>query len=285
MIKHYCIISILFLCSSTALHSKDEIIWATNSWPPFTIVEGPNKEKGITDVLVNYLQKNLPGYDHKRKRMNYIRYFASAKNGHNICMAGLLKTAQRESIVHYSIPTALGLPQSVVTKRAIAKKYFGDVDEISIEKILQNAKLKVIFQKKRSYGIIDQYINKFKHQNNIEISLNRNISVFQMLQTDRIQYMVEYPYAIADMIKDSHQKGAEIITLKIKELPPFIRAHVTCSKTAWGKRVIDQINQVVRSKKNSPEYQTIFGDQEKYLDKKAIQRHKRLYFDEFLKMK
>ncbi len=266
------------------LHAEDKIIWATPNWPPFHIVEGANKGKGISDAFIDYLQEKLKDYNHKIRQMNFARYHQSAQNGQKMCMVCLLKNPEREKVMHYSIPMMLSLAQSIVIKKSILTAYLGNPDEISLEELLNNPKLWVIFEKGRSYGKIDSLIQKYEHRNTVKIAPNKATSLFQMMLLDRVHYMIEYPYAIANM-KHEYGNDVEIVTLRIKELPPYVVAYATCSKTEWGKMVIEKINRITQTQKHTSEYQELFRKRmEVCLDKKGRQRHKKLYYDVFLKM-
>lgn len=58
---------VLFACPAFA---KDKIIWVDVDAPPFYILEGNEKGKGVVDEITLLLQKNMPQYDHEHQVIN-----------------------------------------------------------------------------------------------------------------------------------------------------------------------------------------------------------------------
>jgi hypothetical protein len=55
---------------------------------------------------------------------------------------------------------------------------------------------------------------------------------------------------------------------------------VGCSRTPWGRKIIDKINQVLLEQRPTERYRTAY---ERWLDKGSLKNYRRLYDEVFLK--
>ena len=268
--------------SSVALSAQDEITWATPDWSPFYILKGQNKGKGIIDAPLQFFQKKLTHYHHANMVMNFARFFKEMTMESNLCIVGILKNNEREKITHYSIPYTLALTQRLIIKKERHSE-FGEEEEVSLEQLLKNPNLDTIFTKGRAYQKLHPLIDQYKDKSHVFIRPSKLEQLIKMLFRDRISYLVEYPHA-ALAIANQISKDIKIMSLTIKEQVPYVVVHVGCTKNAWGKAIIDQVNQIIRSSKNSHEYQEALAGEDKFLDEGGIRARKQLFYEVFLPM-
>ena len=131
---------------------------------------------------------------------------------------------------------------------------------------------------------LDKLINQYSTKGSFKILSNNASQLFNMVLLDRIQYMLEYPYAIADMKNKSENNTDDIVTIGLKEQIPYIVSYATCTKNAWGRKVIDRINSLIKNNKDTPDYREVFFKVNEYLDDNSKKRFERLYYEVYLQL-
>lgn len=263
--------------------TKDTIGWMEAVAPPFFIHEGPFKGQGYEDLITDILAKNLPAYEHSHMIANISRHYQQWKLGEKVCALAMYKTPERMEFAYFSIPSVLTLPTVLIINK---EKFntFGGSKTVRLTDILQSHRYIVGRSKNRSYGIeFDNTLNKYGDDKNIfvyegpELTLN----LFKMLLAGRIDALSGLPEE-AMYLAETMGIRDQIMTLKIAENQVNNDAsltYVACSKNEWGKKVIDDINTVLRRQRPTPNYQAAY---ERWLDPSSIKGYRKLYKEVFL---
>jgi polar amino acid transport system substrate-binding protein len=238
-------------------HANEAIVWATPDFAPYFILQGDKKGQGYSEAYINFFENKLPEYDHQRRVMSLTEYMSAAREEQDVCFCDLLKTPEREEVLYYSAPINL------VTALRVYTLPNGPIppslsNTVSMDELLDNFTLNVSFEDGRSYSkTLDQLIRDHKDMPNIRMEYGTPEQILQMLVARRLDYMVEYPYAVAAMERklDIHVK---LVPLRIKEQKPYTVAYVTCAKTPSGKAVIERINDILKNIIDTPEYKKLF---------------------------
>ncbi len=264
------------------LFAKDRITWMKYDWPPVYISKGLYKGQGNADAILKFFQEQLYEYDHITIQVNPARAIKLMKDGEKVCMVGTLKTPERERFLYYAIPIGITLPNAIIVKKNRLSS-FKNVENISLEKLLKNKKLRGGIIKKRSYTpVIDQILNKYTGQPNLYVQSSSRMAenLLKMLLADRIDYIIEYPWVTVFLEKILGKK--EITTsIAIEETKPFSFGMVACPKNRWGSKVIKRINQILLKSRPTPEYREFV---ERWNSKKDLIRIRKGYNEIFLKM-
>jgi len=255
--------AILIFLSSNIPAQTPTIHWAKYGIPPFFIDLGIDKNNGIIDRLFQVLQERLPQYQHVNYQSNIIRIARDLQQTKLIC-SGLLKTAQRAKIMHYS-SAAIIVPRHslqflVINEAHLTTKLAGALpDQLSIKALLSaypDSKIGII--EKRSYGkrlnqLIQQYPNSF-------VLLDSGFGtkeLFTLMRRKRVDFIIEYPiasYYTQRAHRDFHFKNITILeTLNDQN----VYGHIVCSKNKLGEAVITSINHIINTQKNNLAYQNI----------------------------
>ena len=141
--------------------------------------------------------------------------------------------------------------------------------------------------KNRSYGpaidsLLDTYGNAdnvFQYEGN-ELSLN----FFEMLKRDRLDGIIGLP---EEVIYQAENLGIrdQIMTLTILENQGNLEAwlsYVACSKTAWGKKVVADIDRVLIEERSKVAYRAAY---ERWLDESGIRTYRNAYDRYFVQVK
>jgi uncharacterized protein (TIGR02285 family) len=272
------------LCSLSPLtgHAKDSIAWMEAVAPPFFIHEGVLKGQGYEDLITNIITDNLPEYDHTHMIANISRHYQQWKQGEKSCALAMYKTPEREEFAYFSIPSVFTLPTVLIITIDNFKK-FGEKN-VRLQKLLESNDFTIGRSSNRSYGVaFDKVLDTYGNDNNTfmfegaELSLN----LFKMLLAGRIDALAGLPEEAMYLAETLGYKD-QIMTLNIVENQKDHDAsltYVACSKTEWGEKTIDAINNVLLKERPTKEYRAAY---ERWLDPSSIDNYRSLYEDVFL---
>ncbi len=116
------VISTIIIALATcpdAQAGEKKIIWYQSDFPPYVILKGQAREKGIQNQINEYLIKRLPEYEHTYDVANYSRILENLKNERHGVAGPVFKTPEREKYLFYSeIASFLALPNGFIINRA-----------------------------------------------------------------------------------------------------------------------------------------------------------------------
>ena len=274
---------IIFCLHPVVADAKDSVTWMEAIAPPFFIHEGELKGQGYEDVITDILKENLPEYSHDEMTSNISRHYYNFKQGQKVCNVGLYKTAEREEFLYFSTPSFFTLPTVLVIKKDKFAN-FGGSKTVRLDALLQNGKITIGRATNRSYGkYVDTILDKYKDQGKIIAfegeELSRNF--FQMLKLDRLDALISLPEEAIYQAEMLDFKD-EIMTLTIEENQVGYESwfsYVGCSKTEWGKIIIEKINQVLLVQRPTKRYREAY---ERWLDESSLESYRKLYDKVFL---
>ncbi len=281
----YLLVSVFLLTLGLtgSTQAMDSVTWMEANAPPFFILEGDQKGQGYEDVVTDILKENLPEYTHKEIAANLSRHIYSFKAEEKVCNVGLFKTPEREEFLYFSTPSFFTLPTVLVIKK---KDYttFGGSKEILLDNLLKEGKVTLGRAAGRSYGKhVDEVLDRYKGKDTLFVfegdSLSRNF--FKMLQKGRLDGLIALPEEALYLAELLNFRD-EIMTLTIKENQLSYQSwisYVGCSKTEWGKEIIEKINQVLLAQRPTNRYRAAY---ERWLDESSLTGYRRLYETVFL---
>ena len=255
-----------FLFSAGSFHigataeEPETITWLVLDLPPLFIIEGPDAGKGIADRLQKMISNGLKGRRFETRVANASRVAKDLSEENNVCFAG-----EFYGNPHFltSIPTIALPPHNLIVLKENAH-LFGNGEMVSLRSLLDNRKLIFGTAKSRRYGPeLDEILRQYAGARNIYTRSGRDTleGLLGMLDKQRVHYLIEYPVAI----RYAARKAGMWDRLKVipieenAEALPIIGA-VRCSDTPEGRRLIAEINEVLRSIRPTPEYRRIMED-------------------------
>jgi len=267
----------------TLSHARDSVTWMEADAPPFFIHEGQHKGQGYEDIITKILMENLPEYNHDRMTANLSRHYYTFKKGEKVCNVGMYKTPEREQFLYFSIPSFFTLPTVLIIRKERFTD-FGGSKTVRLQSLLASGKIVLGTAKNRSYGTyVDKILDANKKQGNIFVfeseELSRNF--FQMLKLGRVDALISLP---EEAVYQAEQLGMkdEIMTLTIEENQVGYDSwfgYVACSKTPWGKKLIEKINRILVEQRPTEQYRAAY---ERWLDKSSLETYRSLYNNIFL---
>ncbi|WP_413560396.1 TIGR02285 family protein [Bdellovibrio sp. HCB209] len=227
-----------------ATESDKAITWMQWDDPPIFIMEGPFKGQGLLDRVQEEMEIHLPNYKHTKSEATVLRVLQEAEKKSPTCNAGWLETPEWKDAFHFS-KTAFVIPANGILLKESKLKEITSLKPYSLQKIL-DGKPKWKLGVGRLYGEgIDAVLFKNNYQKNEKvITVPTSLRIHQMLQSDRIQYTLGYPFE-ATYYNELLKTKDKVVYVDLTDNKDFVTVHVACSKSPWGKKVIEDVNKVL----------------------------------------
>lgn len=245
MPKFFFLVLTFFYCLSSTCIAKDSIIWGID-WSPSINTTDISQSGGISGEILGVLERGLPQYNHDHQEMNLLRIISSIKDQTNVCCNYLFKNPEREKVGHFSLPLRINLPLKIIMRKD-AFEDMGQPSILSIMTLLRDTQLRCVFEKGRSYSLLDPIINQFSNRSNIEVAVVTRKSLLKMLDANRIDFFIDYYYAVTNNSHATEQyNDGQIAIVAIEEVFEYAYSYVICPKNDWGMGVIKDVNRVLR---------------------------------------
>jgi uncharacterized protein (TIGR02285 family) len=229
--------------------------------------------------------ENLPEYSHDRMTANLSRHYYNFKKKEKVCNVGMYKTPEREKFLYFSIPSFFTLPTVLIIKKNKLAD-FGGSRTIRLKSLLESGKIVIGTARNRSYGTyVDEILDAYKDQGNIFVFEGEELSenFFQMLRLGRLDALISLP---EEAVYQAEKLGIKdkIMSLTIEENQLGYDSwfgYVACSKTPWGRRIIEKINRILTEQRPTKQYRAAY---ERWLDKNSLKTYRNLYKNIFLQV-
>ena len=253
--RFFCYLLVLIMLPFYA-PANDTILWQTYHRPPGTFNFGENKGQGFVQQSLQMIIEQMPEYQHEMPTTTLARAIADIKAGKKACHPALYITPEREKEMIFSNASILNANNRVIARPEKILPFLHN-GQVSLEKILQQNSLVFGHVKNRSYGnLIDDIFKKYNQAENIlqidDIDLSR---LFQMIERERVDVSIAYPFEIHHYLKNNPQSTGQLAAYAIANIPAYNIGAVACPKNAWGKKVIQQVNTILKKIKPTAEYQ------------------------------
>jgi uncharacterized protein (TIGR02285 family) len=247
--------AVLFWSSCLCAAEDQSLIWYKKDFPPYVIVQGTEKGKGIDDQIMQYMIKRLPEYEHSFEEANYSRITNDLKNQRHGITTPIFKTPEREKFMFYSgIPSYLVLPNGLIINRSDKKKFqpfiLGD-GSLDIEALCSAKHFVIGVASERSYaGILDEMIKRYKDTGVFyERPGAEYLGILTMLHTKRIDAVFGFPVEVKYFGLEN-----ELETLRVSKMVPCIPVYFGVPKNEWGKELTDRLNEILKKEGTLAEF-------------------------------
>lgn len=256
---------------------KQQLVW---------FVEDKEENKHLLDEnyeisspsthIERFILSKLKAYNILVKRSSSSRISQSVKNQKNVCTANRANTEERQAYSLFSSPQSFYLTHKLYRykpKRPLSHSLLNDKGQIkSLSSIFSvYPKHTIGISQGVSFGrFLDKQISKLNEQNIYYLGgTGRVVALESMLYSQRFDFLLALPI---DMVPTEAQKQ-QLEYYPIAGAPPYLIAHINCSKSEFGKKVIKDINLILDQLYQSPEY---YKAHQKYFSEKELS-HLQLY--------
>ncbi len=240
----------VFPPGANALADDDTVTWLLPDYPPVTISHGPRQGTGYADIFLRYFIERAPEYTHVRESSGMSRVFGLMQQGQHVCHPSLLKTPEREAFVDFSGPVEFVLPHHIVVRNdrlprlAAYRNADGAVD---VARLLKDESLVMTYQEKRGYPpMVAEALKAGAGQKNIIQTSSDDEGPFRQLAGGWVDYLITYPDEVNWFSELLHlPDSVKFAYLPIAGSPEHVIGYVGCTKGAWGRKVVERVNQIV----------------------------------------
>lgn len=233
---------------------KQELTWLLMNWPPFIKMQGDALVGGVTGEQMKLLFASLPEYDHRTQQVSVIRLQTELRSDRHVCSMPIQKTPQREASMLFTEPVDVGLSNRLYVRAEIARQ-LGQSDPIDLTQIVSRADLRGIVHRGRTYGpYIDHLLTTAGAATNLQILVLESDNVLKMLDSGRIDYVIEYPVVVRYWEHLQRQPRAAFHSYRIAGADDFSIGYIACSKTDWGAAAVARINHAFKALVQRPDY-------------------------------
>ncbi|MCV2361526.1 TIGR02285 family protein [Paucibacter sp. TC2R-5] len=240
---------------SSALETQVEppaIRWLLLDFVPYHMVDGPNKGTGLRDQYLSALIKRMPEYRHVLEVSSTERIFQYMQSGQPVCTLSMLKVPEREAYTVFgSEAFFIQLPPVLIVRRGYVppggwkKRPRGD---ISLAELLQSPEVRVGTLPKRRFGLgIDEALKQARASRPEQVLDFSEYGLLSgLLHTlGRKRFDVTLGYSIeVEQLRKTQPDLGDFEYLPLVEAPGLIVTYPSCSRTPWGKQVIQTIDQL-----------------------------------------
>jgi uncharacterized protein (TIGR02285 family) len=230
-----------------------QLTWSVFDAPPFTIVEGENRGRGVFDRIRHFLAARLTDYTVTSVTVPFPRIVASLKSGEEWCFVGGVRTPEREAFAAFSRPVAMFHPLRIVVP-AGKRAQFEALTPLSLRHLLTERRdLRTSVLRDRA---IAPEVDALLRQHPPGQTYAHFAEAYRMLMNDRLDYLVDFSSITAYNARQLARPGA-FAGLPFAESPEPVFARVMCAGTPWGREVVARIDAVLAAERASPEYRDI----------------------------
>ena len=253
----------VFLGGSVAVvaHAQPEpavgrILWASLDFPPFQIVDGPNRGSGSFDGLRDLLVREIPDAEHELITMTFARREDDLREGRLLCSPGMFRTPVRERYLIFSKPALIHLDNRLVFLVKNESR-FPSGSEVDLERVFKDRRLVGGVIAGRSFAPnIDALIRRYAGSHSLQLRALKPSQVLGLLLEGKIDYTIMFPHEATFLERQAGSSGM-VANRPIAGTPPYILTHVACTRSDWGERIINRVNRVLHEQRDRPEYRQL----------------------------
>lgn len=265
----------LLLAAPPAWADEAVIEWQLYNQPPLSMLDGANRGQGVLNLGLNkLLLPQLTGYQHRFNEVPIKRLVLALKTQPHACAFGLLKNAEREAFMTYSLPILPQLPPGVLVRRQGSENlqpFLNRDGALKLRDWLVGGIGQLGITDGRSYGAaVDELITPLRGTPRVAVVAAdapvRNL--LQMVMLGRLEMAIGHPYEPRYLEVAEGMDMKALRYMPLAEQPRQLVGYAACAKSPFGEAVIKQINAVLAR----PEVQAaLIGYYERWLDEDSRQ--------------
>jgi uncharacterized protein (TIGR02285 family) len=237
---------------------KEKIIWLVeDKVENINLLAKNSAETSTASYIENLIIQQLWKYNIQVERVTAGRTNRILKDKGNVCTANRAKTPQRQEYSIFSDPQSFYLTHKLYRfnqQAALPSHLFNADGEIKdLASVFKTLPTKTIgIAQDVSFGnFLDQQIKKIKPVNiYYRGGSQRVVALASMLYKKRVDFVLALPVDITPI--ESQKPLLE--EYAIAGAPPYLIAHFNCSNSSLGRRIVNDINEILAKTYQSNDY-------------------------------
>ncbi|WDE13516.1 TIGR02285 family protein [Thalassomonas haliotis] len=241
--------------------SAQKVTWLTFDFPPYYIVEGPDKDKGRDELIIELIARQLPDYQFEKTRMPSSRVIeAVSKSSNRYCILSIYNTPTRQKQITFTDNfSTLGLAPAIIMSADLkVATSVRNTGVISLAYLLQR-EYRLGMPSGRSYSVpLDKIITseQFQQQIHVRYGTDHLQNLFKMMLSGRIHMILGYPDELM-YLADELQVREQVMLMKLSEAEAMSKGYIGCSKNDWGEAVIRDLDKAMATVHQQGSYKKI----------------------------
>lgn len=255
MKKATCVVTLFFVCSQAL--AKPVVNWLRPK-DPAVQQDGNTITGGEQYRIMKFLSAQLEQFEHRFESYPLNRNWFLIKNPSDSeqvhCFFGASFKQERQDWGHYSHPTSIGLPISIVARKGAFDGYLED-DQVSLKSLFSKGFKVVLYDGVKNVWV--DTVRRFQHSRRsvVQVSsldVNLNQHTLHLIEKGRI----DFGYVSHKQIAKNDLVNSETFSIyQTKELANQVRrtSRVLCSKTDLGYQFVQSFNAVLDTISKDPD--------------------------------
>ena len=238
---------------------RGRIVWSVIDWPPYMILKDGHAPAsaqdlgvGVADRMLAELIPLLPQYQHEFQASNSQRLWPAMQRGQNTCYPMAAKSAERQAFAYFT-PSSLLAPQSLVFHAKQREALAGSGNPVSLVKLMREHPEQGLLLEQRAYGAQLDALIAVHGQGLKRELMAKGGTLLRPLSAGLFGYTLEYPIVIEYAKRQGDLAGA-VETASIAEAQDWVPGHIACTRNAWGRQAIADIDAAIRKASLIPAY-------------------------------
>lgn len=239
----------------------EPLTWFVFDLPPLHVLSGEDQGRGQLDGHDRFLIRHLKHQEVTVESANIARILAEARAGRAMAASGFLKTAERQQYLYFSIPFLVApLPQLAVRTDEVSrlKEFRDETGTVDLRALLAADRFTIGLIAGRSYGqVVDSLVAAKKDSPRIVFrSASSDLSRGQlaMLKAGHLDFVVVFPRELEVYNRQDGASGPAITMVPVLHSADVSPIFVVTPRTPAGLRLITEINSLIRTYWNDPEF-------------------------------
>jgi uncharacterized protein (TIGR02285 family) len=237
---------------AAAQEPPGQITWIMLDWPPLMVLQGEAAPAtaaqlgaGIADRKLAELVSRLPQYRHGFQLSSRPRLWEAMRDGQNVCDVLAFKSQEREALAYFT-PFLLVPPLSLVVRADAKPRITQGAGTVSLAMLMKKGEFSGGIEASRSYGpeldpLLSAGAGKLSREGG-----PRTGFMTQLLAVGRYDYTLEYPMVV-EYMRQQQMLPQPLEVVPLKEAQNWAVSYVACTRNAWGKAVIQDIDAALRA--------------------------------------
>ncbi len=227
--------------------SKPTITWLIWELSPEFIRYGEHAGTGFADKFLEFFIENLPQYNHQIQWTSIQRFHRVALLSQR-CSPHIWGTFYRDQLA-YSKPYMLTPPHVAIFHKSDEDRLGPPETMLSIQDLFAKEKMSLltptVYMDEPRYPILSKYLEPYMGTDQvIEMTHGVNEVDLRLIERGRADFALGYPTTISAQRVDRGIKG-DFISYPLMEEQTYNEIHVSCFGDAFGKNVLQQIDQMM----------------------------------------
>lgn len=242
---------------SSANDMQSNLHWALNTAPPFHIVEGPYRNQGFCDGLMQAVEKTLPDRHYSQALMPQTRIGVLFERDFNQCFPCMVhRPNSDDQRVYMSEPTHTYQPHGIITRPDIAEQLtaqFGD--PLVLQQLLESNEYRLGHPAGRQYGTLQSLLDLHEGDNSYRVvrtGEHATVAILDMIHAGRVDYTIDYK-PLVTFYERTEQRPLAFIEIAETE-GQLVHGAIGCTNNVWGRSVIQDINQHMDTIRRHPDF-------------------------------